>query len=399
MNVLKRAGQRLEDRLASSTREEPALKQSNRWMRSVTWALVGTAGAALAWLTLGKTEEIAVVSGKLEPVGQVQEVRIPMGGVTETVLVKEGELVRAGQVLMRLDTEATASRRLALNQSISLKRQQLIEKDSELGRYLDLNDTEQTNLSNNIRLQENIVGRLEGLERQGAMPELQLLQERNRLQETRGKLEQVQVDRARQVAVLNQQRQQLSTDLAQLQSQLSEQTVALRYQEIRSPVAGVVFDLKPKGPGFVAQTSEPVLKIVPQDTLQASVEIPSRQIGFVHVGQRAEISIDSYPSSDFGVVQGEVKRVSSDALPPDPSQGRNEYSYPGLIQLTKQTLKLRDGRILPLQAGMSLQANIKLRSVSYMQLLIGGFRDKADSLRQISKPSKPAPPPKDTDNR
>ena len=144
----------------------------------------------------------------------------------------------------------------------------------------------------------------------------------------------------------------------------------------------MVFDLKP-GAGFVAQTSEPVLKVVPLDKLQAAVEIPSRQIGFVRVGQKAEISIDSYPSNDFGVINGEVERVSSDALAPDPAKAQTEYRYPGLVRLNRQQLRLRDGRLLPLQAGMSLQAHIKLRRVSYLQLLLGGFRDRADSLRQL----------------
>ena len=391
MNLLQKASRRLEDQLASSAREEPGLKTSGRWMKNVSWGLISATGLSLAWLALARTEEIAVVRGKLEPLAQVQEVGIPLGGVTLEVLVKEGESVKAGQVLLRLDSEASLGRQLAAQQSIALKRLQLQQKDRELNRYLELNSTQQRNLLNRLKLQESIVGRLEKLAKQGAVAELQLLQQSNQVEQTRGQLAEGQVDRQRQQAVLNQQRQQLSSELAELQSQLSEQNVVLRYQEIRSPVDGLVFDLKPKGPGFVAQTSEPVLRIVPQDKLQAAVEIPSRQIGFVRVGQQAEISIDSYPANDFGVISGEVKRMSSDALPPDPSLGRPEYIYPGLISLKKQTLKLRDGRLLPLQAGMSLQANIKLRSVTYLQLLLGGFQDRADSLRQISKPSKPNP--------
>lgn len=391
MNLLQKASRRLEDQLASSAREETGLKTSGRWMKNVSWGLISATGLSLAWLALARTEEIAVVRGKLEPLAQVQEVGIPLGGVTLEVLVKEGESVKAGQVLLRLDSEASLGRQLAAQQSIALKRLQLQQKDRELNRYLELNSTQQRNLLNRLKLQESIVGRLEKLAKQGAVAELQLLQQSNQVEQTRGQLAEGQVDRQRQQAVLNQQRQQLSSELAELQSRLSEQNVVLRYQEIRSPVDGLVFDLKPKGPGFVAQTSEPVLRIVPQDKLQAAVEIPSRQIGFVRVGQQAEISIDSYPANDFGVISGEVKRMSSDALPPDPSLGRPEYIYPGLISLKKQTLKLRDGRLLPLQAGMSLQANIKLRSVTYLQLLLGGFQDRADSLRQISKPSKPNP--------
>ena len=382
MKLFQRGQEKLEAKLAATSEEEPALKQSRRWVNAVTWTLIGTTGFSIAWLALAQTEEIAVVSGKLEPIGMVQEIRMPIGGVTEEVLVKEGQQVKAGQVLIRLDTEASGERLANLKTSIALKQGQSIEKKQELQRYLELNSTEQRTLQANIGLQSDIVIRLDGLQKQGATAELQLLQERNRLQETSGKLEQTQVDRLRQTSLYRQQLQQLSAELSELRSRLSEQVVTLRYQEIRSPVDGMVFDLKP-GAGFVAQTSEPVLKVVPLDKLQAAVEIPSRQIGFVRVGQKAEVSIDSYPSNDFGVIKGEVERVSSDALAPDPAKAQTEYRYPGLVRLNRQQLRLRDGRLLPLQAGMSLQAHIKLRQVSYLQLLLGGFRDRADSLRQL----------------
>jgi hemolysin D len=382
MKLFQRGQEKLEAKLAATSEEEPALKQSRRWVNAVTWTLIGTTGFSIAWLALAQTEEIAVVSGKLEPIGMVQEIRMPIGGVTEEVLVKEGQQVKAGQVLIRLDTEASGERLANLKTSIALKQGQSIEKKQELQRYLELNSTEQRTLQANIGLQSDIVSRLDGLQKQGATAELQLLQERNRLQETSGKLEQTQVDRLRQTSLYRQQLQQLSAELSELRSRLSEQVVTLRYQEIRSPVDGMVFDLK-SGAGFVAQTSEPVLKVVPLDKLQAAVEIPSRQIGFVRVGQKAEVSIDSYPSNDFGVIKGEVERVSSDALAPDPAKAQTEYRYPGLVRLNRQQLRLRDGRLLPLQAGMSLQAHIKLRQVSYLQLLLGGFRDRADSLRQL----------------
>lgn len=312
---------------------------------------------------------------------------MPVGGITQSVLVKEGEFVKAGQVLLRLDTEASAERLVNLEDGMKLKQQQVREKEQELGFYQKLNSTEQRTLQANIVLQADIVGRLDGLQRQGATAELQLLQERNKLRETRGRLEQVQMDRLRQKSLYNQQLQQLRGELAELRSRLGDQRMTVRYQEIRSPVAGKVFDLKPTGSGFVAQTSEPVLKVVPQDQLQANVEIPSRQIGFVKLGQPAELSIDSYPSNDFGVLHGAVDRLSSDALPPDAAQAatpaENEYRYPGVIRLKKQTFTLRDGRSLRLQAGMSLSAHIKLRRVSYLQLLLGGFRDKAESLRAL----------------
>jgi HlyD family secretion protein len=125
------------------------------------------------------------------------------------------------------------------------------------------------------------------------------------------------------------------------------------------------------------------MKIVPYDKLQAKVEIASSDIGFVRTGMPVDLSIDSFPATDFGVLEGTVKQIGSDALPPDPQKQREEYRFPATIQLASQQLQLKSGKRLPLQVGMSLHANIKLRKVSYLQLLMGTFRDKADSLRQI----------------
>ena len=142
----------------------------------------------------------------------------------------------------------------------------------------------------------------------------------------------------------------------------------------------VVFELKPTTPGFVAQTSEPVMKIVPRDRLVARVQIPSESIGFVKTGQQAELSIDSFPANDFGALDGRVKRIGSDALPPD--EKNPIYRFPAEISLSTQFLKLKDGTKLPLQAGMSLRANVKLRKVTYLQLLLGSFQDKASALKR-----------------
>ena len=105
--------------------------------------------------------------------------------------------------------------------------------------------------------------------------------------------------------------------------------------------------------------------------------------GFVKLGMPLEINIDSFPSSDFGVLEGKVKKIGSDALAPSQLEQRTEYKYPATIELEEQTFKLQDGSSLPLQVGMSLSANIKLRKVSYLQLLLNTFQDKADSLRAL----------------
>ena len=142
-----------------------------------------------------------------------------------------------------------------------------------------------------------------------------------------------------------------------------------------------MFDLKPRGEGYVAQSTETEESRF-YDTLEDVLD-SKYEIGFVKVGMHADLSFDSFPATDFGVLEGKVKSIGSDALPPSQVDNRPEYRYPAMIQLDSQQLKLKDGQELPLQVGMSLTSNIKLRKVSYLQLLLGTFQEKVDSLREF----------------
>jgi len=361
--------------------EEVLLQQSPRLARTVTWILMGGATFGVLWLALAQTDEVVIASGKLEPIGDVKTVQMPQGGVLEQMLVKDGERVKQGQILLRLDSETSRDREKGLGLAISAKQQEFKFKQEELKRILQGNTAELRLARQTLVLDRQILQRLQTLKAAGASAELQVLQQRNKVQEDIGKLSTLQADRQRQTALFSQQLQALRAELADLNSKLTESRVNNRYQAIRSPVDGVVFDLKPTGPGFVGQGSEPVMKIVPFNALKAKVEVESAKIGFVRVGQSVDLSIDSFPASDFGVVSGRVKRIGSDALPPD--QLKQTYRFPVEVQLGSQALRLKSGQLLPLQVGMSLTANIKLRKVTYLQLLLSDFKDKTDSLKEI----------------
>ena len=373
--------------------DESILQQGRFWMRTVTWTLIGTSLFGLAWLALARTEEIVVASGQLEPIGSVQDIQMPVGGVADQILVAEGDRVKVGQVLMQLDTEASEQQRLSLEQSIKLKQEQLQLKEQEKLQTLQVNQEEVLMLENNLQLQSEILKRFEQLNAAGAFSEVQLLNQQNIVAETRGTLMQAKVERLRQIALLDQQTAQFQAELADLNGRLVETKVTLRYQQLKSPVDGVIFDLKPTARGFTAQSTQTVMKVVPNGLFEAKVEVPSNKIGFVQVPpgcpekreacMNADISIDSFPSTDFGVLKGKVIQIGSDALEPDPQQQRQELSFPVTIQLDEQDFRLKSGAVLPLQVGMSLTANIKLRKVSYLQLLLGEFQDKAQSLQRL----------------
>ena len=380
--LVSRTQEAIEQSVQIKTDSELA-QPSRFWLKATTWSLMGTTMLGIGWLAIAQTEEIVVAPGKLQPLGDVKPIQVPMGGVVEAILVKEGEKVSSGQQLLRMDTEATEQKRQNLDEAITLKQEQLNLKLEEKKIVLDQIEAQLGVLRRNLVLQRDVANRVRSLWEEGAGSEIQLLQQNDKIQQVEGELARVEGERKKQNKQIDQQIRQLRSELTQLRSNFVEQTVSMRYKSITSPVDGIIFDLKPKSPGFVAQNSEPVMTVVPLDKLQANVEIPSSNIGFVKVGQRADISIDSFPATDFGVLEGYVDTIGSDALPPDRQRGRTGYSFSTNIKLTSQKLKLSSGEALPLQVGMSLTANIKLRKVSYLQLLLGSFKDKTSSLQEF----------------
>lgn len=168
--------------------------------------------------------------------------------------------------------------------------------------------------------------------------------------------------------------------IAEIDSQLSETKVTLRYQDLRAPVTGTIFDLQAKSPGFVTNSTAPILKIVPADALLAQVYITNRDIGFVREGMPVDVRIDSFPFSEFGDVKGKLVWIGSDALPPD--QIRPFYSFPAKVQLDQQSLTVNN-RPIALQSGMSVSVNIKVRKRTVASLFTDLFSKQLESLKFV----------------
>ena len=76
-------------------------------------------------LTFATTEEIIVGSGRLEPLGGVREIQLPLNGVIDSLNVKEGERVKKGQILLTLDPEASEQNLKSSSESINLIQAQI----------------------------------------------------------------------------------------------------------------------------------------------------------------------------------------------------------------------------------------------------------------------------------
>ena len=182
--------------------------------------------------------------------------------------------------------------------------------------------------------------------------------------------------------------------IAELDSQISQAQQTIKYQKITAPIDGVVFDLKAR-PGFVPQPSqaEALLKLVPdgcptevkdaaKGCLVAEVDVTNQDIGFVRVGQKADIRIDSFSYSEYGDIKGEVISIGSDALPPD--ENHRFYRFPVRVSLNSQELVLKDKSTLPLQSGMSVSVNIKVNeNRTVLGLFTDMFNKQVDTLKQV----------------
>jgi hemolysin D len=173
---------------------------------------------------------------------------------------------------------------------------------------------------------------------------------------------------------------EIDRKVADLTSQISQAKMNLKYQDIFAPVSGTIFELKAGTPGFVANTSEPILKIVPDNTLMAKVFISNKDIGFIKAGMPVDVRIDSFPFSEFGDVKGTVVAIGSDALAADKAYPYERF--PAIVKLAKQQISIK-GKPVTLQSGMSLSANVKLRNRTVMSIFTDMIIKQEDALKTI----------------
>ena len=79
------------------------------------------------------------------------------------------------------------------------------------------------------------------------------------------------------------------------------------------------------------------LKLVPANRLQARVAISDGDIGFVKVGLPVNVSVDSFPSGEFGYISGTLTKLGSDVLPPD--RESPQYRFPATVSLKEQSVQ------------------------------------------------------------
>ncbi len=346
------------------------VRQTSKWGQIFLLSLVGLGATAFTTAWFYRIDEIITVQGRLVPQQGGVEVKSPVNGQLEQLLVKSGEYVDKGELLLRFDVKAARTQQMTLAKTLNLEENRL--KDQLLG-----NSQRQKTLGRNISLTERILDRLRPLESNGAISELQILQQENALETQRDELIQLQ-NRRKELLNESERRQ------TQIRGELNQLENTLQNELVKAPISGTVFDLKPDNNKYVATNAEPLLKIVPRGNLNAKVNISNQDIGFIKEGLPVKVRVDSFPYTEYGEIGGSISRIGADALPPN--KLIPAFHFPVGLDLESSSLETRDGTPIPLQAGMTITTNLKLRDRRLIELLSDLFTNRSESLKRLRQP-------------
>ena len=343
------------------------VRQTSRWGQILLLSLVAFGASTVATAWFYKIDEIITVQGRLVPKNGGVEIKSPISGRLEEIYVKNGENIDKGQKIVRFEVSSSKAQKENLIKQINIEQQRLKQQ-------LESIEQRQETVNRNISLTTKILNRLKPLQSKGAISELQILERSNTLESQKDQLNQLETQKN---AFINDSRSRIS----EIEVKLEDVKNRLRNEFIVSPLSGTVFDLKPDNDSYFTDNLEILAKVIPKGSLSANVSISNQDIGFIGKGQQVEVRVDSFPFTQYGQIKGTIKEIGADALPPD--NIIRQYHFPVNIELERSNLTTKTGEIIPLQAGMTVSANLKLRERRLIEILSDLFTNKTESIKRL----------------
>ena len=420
--------------------------------RIVLWAVSALVFILLIWAAIGKLDIIATAEGKLVPQTLVKIVQPAEPGVVKELLVNEGDTVKRGQVLARLDTTLASADKAGISSDLATQQLQMRRLEAELAdqpmlpkagddpqayahvqsqyiahrkAFLDSLDQEKSMLTKAeheqkgaaemlAKLQQTLptyqrtAAAYEKLEKEGFMGSLaaadkqrEAIEKAKDLDAQQSAVQAFTATIAAQTKKISQLQSAYKSELqkelaevraktAQLQPTLDKSIYKEGLMELRAPQDGVIKDLATTTVGAVVQPGSVVLTLVPQgEQLFADVSIKNDDVGFVQVGQSAQVKLAAYPFQKYGMLMGKVIHISADATQNNQGSGSASSASAGSsaadaaaaaaaamatykvrVKLDEQVLKDPQGKALVITPGMQVVAEINQGKRTVLEYLL-----------------------------
>lgn len=399
------------------------------WTRGLLYFLITFAVIVLPWASLSKVDETGSARGRIEPKGKTVRLDAQAEGVVSKIQVKEGQAVKAGQVLLELDAELSKTQlqqaqakldgeqnRLAQfeimkNQlEIGLRAQQQQNQAQQSVQQAQLDQTQQQlNFSRNaselaqdrLGMDQNEVQRYQKLQEEGVVPQVKVVEVNRARAESKRVLSQAQSDLKQAQYKLNEQQSQYENTIRtgqlatldaerrfkEMQSQISDtraeitqttkQIQALQLQlnqrVLRAPINGTIFKLAIENAGAVLQPGQAIAQIAPEGSpLIFRAQIPSHDSGFLQVGLPVKLKFDAYPFQDYGVVPGHLNWISPDSSAIETSQGKAE-TFELEVALDQNFISTQNKHIA-LTPGQTATAEVIVRQRRIIDFILDPFK-------------------------
>jgi hemolysin D len=435
--------------------------------RAIGVTVIGVFCLALLWASFGSVDIVATAPGKIVPSGRTKVVQPFETGVVRAIHARDGQKVKAGEVLIELDPTMTDAERDHLKSDllssqmevarlratvsgnsdpaealvppegassslIEMNRQLLASQVAEhhgklaaLDRQIKQKEAERESikaaiakldatipvLSQKVEIRKylyekdlgsKIVWLTDYQELIGLQQEV--LVQKSRLQEAEAAVAALVETRAQTAAEYRRTRFEELTKAQEKAAGLAQDVIKAvkrtKLQALEAPVDGVVQQLSVHTIGGVVTPAQPLLVVVPLDShLEIEAMVSNRDIGFVHEGQKAEIKIDTFSFTRYGLLHGEIINVSQDAItrdkpqdkPGDKVQGTEfsssepkgqEMSYAARVSLDRTQMQVED-KLVNLSPGMAVTVEIKTGSRRIIGYLLSPLiRYKQETLRE-----------------
>jgi hemolysin D len=388
-------------------------------LRLTAGAVVTLVALVLLWAILGRVDIVVNATGKVIPSGWSKTIASVDTASVRAIHVTEGQLVKAGDILVELDArehEADRDKATAeeLAEGLQIARSRALIaaldggrpprlaavpgvsaeslREAQLyldGQYLDYSarlaqlDAQIEHYAAAVPLaleREQIYASL--LESNDVSKEAWLAKRQDRL-DLQGRLADARNQRYGLIALTRKEAYDLLTEARRAATGAAQEAIKagshMGWLTLRAPVDGTVQQVTVHTVGGVVQATQPLLLVVPNGKhVEVEALLPNKDIGFVRAGERAELKVSAFDYTKYGTIRGTVSNVSHDAIE-DKERG---LVYSVKVVLDEPQIRVQ-GREVPLTPGMSVDVDIKTGTRRIIEYVLSPLlRGQRESLHE-----------------